>query len=42
MKENGSDMSKIHTDNALLIFLKFMGSVIPTINFDFVAAVIIG
>jgi len=31
MIENGSDKDKIHADNSILIFLKFMGSVIPTI-----------
>ena len=42
MIENGVDKSKIHSDNAILIFLKFMGSVIPTIEFDFVSEIVIG
>lgn len=31
MKENGVSEDKIHADNSLFIFLKFMNSVIPTI-----------
>jgi ubiquitin-like-conjugating enzyme ATG3 len=42
MLENGASKESIHADNSILIFLKFMGSVIPTIPFDFVAEVMIG
>jgi ubiquitin-like-conjugating enzyme ATG3 len=42
MLENGATKEQIHADNAILIFLKFMGSVIPTISFDFVSEVVIG
>lgn len=31
MKDNGVSEDKIHADNSLFIFLKFMNSVIPTI-----------
>ncbi|CAK84408.1 unnamed protein product (macronuclear) [Paramecium tetraurelia] len=36
MRDNGCPEEKIHPDNSLTIFLKFMNSVIPTIQFDFV------
>ncbi|CAD8109016.1 unnamed protein product [Paramecium sonneborni] len=36
MRDNGITEDKIHPDNSLTIFLKFMNSVIPTIQFDFV------
>ncbi|CAD8185000.1 unnamed protein product [Paramecium octaurelia] len=39
MRENGCPEVKIHPDNSLTIFLKFMNSVIPTIQFDFVNTV---
>lgn len=42
MRENGVAEENIHADNSLFIFLKFMNSVIPTIEFDIVAAVAIG
>ncbi|KAM3139366.1 hypothetical protein pb186bvf_008586 [Paramecium bursaria] len=42
MRENGASQEKIHVDNSILLFLKFFGSVIPTIQFDFAAEVVMG
>ena len=41
MVENGVKQTSIHVDNSILIFLKFMGSVIPTIEFDFVSDLVL-
>lgn len=41
MVDNGVKQTSIHVDNSILIFLKFMGSVIPTIEFDFVSDLIL-
>lgn len=41
MVDNGAPESSIHADNSIIIFLKFMGSVIPTIQFDFVPDLVI-